>query len=1140
MQIAADGPPPFDVCGPLPTGTTVLEASAGTGKTFTLAALATRFLAEGEARLDELMLVTFSRAATQELRERVRERVAAAERGLADPVAARAGDDPVLALLATGSEEEVQARRRRLTVALAGFDAATIATTHQFCQQVLTSLGVAGDTDPDAVLVDSIDDLVVEAVDDLYLRKYAAAGADRPAFPRRTALEVGMAAVYDGQARLEPTDAVPGSEASERYGLAGAVRREVEVRKRRQRLLGYDDLLTRLADALEHDAGGGGAAQARLRARYRVVMVDEFQDTDPVQWKILRLAFHGHATLVLIGDPKQAVYAFRGADVVTYLDAVHDATDRATLGLNWRTDEPLLQALDTLLRGAALGDEGIRVRPVRSAHPGSRLVSAPAPAPLRLRVVGRRGLPLVRNGVAQTSAVRELVTADLAADVVRLLSAPGRLRDGDAERDVQPGDLAVLVRTNSQGALVRDALRAAGVPAVLGGGPSVFSTSAARDWLVLLEALEQPHRAWRAHAAALTSLLGWTPEQLDAGGDGAADELGPVLRGWAQVLATRGMAALAETVFAVQHVPERLLVTTDGERILTDLRHVAQALHAAAQRGQLGLPALVEELRRRIADAATDTDEERTRRLESDAAAVQVVTIHRSKGLEFPIVYVPFGWDRWVPSTPDPLRLHDDDGERVLDVGGRSGPGWGRRRVRHAEEEAGEDLRLLYVALTRARSQAVLWWAPSSNTPSAALHRLLFGGFGPGDQPPDTVGVPTDAEAVGRLRERLHPAGANVSLEPAERVAEQPRWSPPRPLPASLKAASFDRALDTAWRRTSYSALTAAVHAGPAGHPLDKVGSEAEAPEKDDEPVVPPPDADTTAEHAHAEARLRAMPSPLAALPSGTAFGTLVHAVLERFDSTVPDLEAELRRLSAEQLAVRPVRGLDAATLAAALLPVVRTPLGPLAAGLRLADVHPGDRLPELDFELPLAGGDRPAAQVALGDVAALLRRRLPAHDVLAAYPALLDAPELRAQPLRGFLTGSIDSVLRVHGPAGPRFVVVDYKTNWLGGFGPDAPELSAWDYRPEAMAAAMCAAHYPLQALLYSVALHRFLRWRQPGYAPEAHLGGTLYLFLRGMCGPDTPVVDGQVCGVLGWQPSARLVTELSDLLDGGSEVQR
>ena len=176
-------------------------------------------------------------------------------------------------------------------------------------------------------------------------------------------------------------------------------------------------------------------------------------------------------------------------------------------------------------------------------------------------------------------------------------------------------------------------------------------------------------------------------------------------------------------------------------------------------------------------------------------------------------------------------------------------------------------------------------------------------------------------------------------------------------------------------------------------------------------------------------------------------------------------------------------------------------------------------------------GGDRPSGTVTLGQVASLLRRHLPADDPLAGYPDHLAAPELSDTPLRGYLTGSIDAVLRL---PGPRYLVVDYKTNWLGE--PAGSDLSAWHYRPSAMAAAMIGSHYPLQALLYSVALHRFLRWRQPGYDIERHLGGALYLFVRGMCGTDTPVVDGTPCGVFGWRPDAGLIDELSVLLDGGT----
>jgi exodeoxyribonuclease V beta subunit len=222
--------------------------------------------------------------------------------------------------------------------------------------------------------------------------------------------------------------------------------------------------------------------------------------------------------------------------------------------------------------------------------------------------------------------------------------------------------------------------------------------------------------------------------------------------------------------------------------------------------------------------------------------------------------------------------------------------------------------------------------------------------------------------------------------------------------------------------------------------------------------------------------------------------------------------------------------GVEAESLAAALLPAARTPLGPLAGGLRLADIATHDRLAELDFELPLAGGDTPGAPVALGALAPLLRRHLPAGDPLVSYPdALAGLPE---QQLRGYLTGSIDAVLRL---PGSRFAVVDYKTNWLGPIGPDGREpLTSAHYTPPRLAEAMIGAHYPLQALLYSVALHRYLRWRLPGYTPEHHLGGVLYLFVRGMCGPGTPTVEGVPCGVFSWVPPAPLVQELSRLLDG------
>ena len=1103
--------PAFDVLGALPSGTTVLEASAGTGKTYTIAALAARYVAEGHTTLAELMLVTFGREATRELRERVRERLVAVERALTD---GDARGDAVTALVLAVDADERARRRARLAHALAHFDEATIATTHQFCQDMLAGLGVAGDTDADARFVEQIDDVVVEVVDDFYVRAYAPPTAGAPPFDRDTALALGRAAVNDPGARIAPAEGETTGEADVRARFARGVRGEVERRKRTRRLFTFDDMLTRLHAALT-DPRLGETACERLRSRYRVVLVDEFQDTDPTQWDILRTAFHGHAVLTVIGDPKQAIYAFRGADVVSYLIARGTAGTRATLGTNHRSDAPLLTALDRVLGGAALGDDRIVVHPVAAAHGGRRLAGAPVDTPFRLRVVPRKGLRSNwRTGLPEIGPVRRRVAADLAADVGALLAARSTWND----EPLAPGDVAVLVRTNAQADLVREALADTGVPAVLAGAAGVFSTPAAREWLTLLEALEQPGRVLRVRAAALTSFVGTRAVELDADPDTVLDRVGQDLRRWAAVLRDRGVAAMVEALSARTGLVPRVLGLVGGERLLTDLRHVGQLLHAEGAAHRHGVVALTEWLRLRVLEAEgrrAEARPERTRRLESDADAVQILTVHKCKGLEFPVVYVPFGWDRWVPGEPREVLHHDASGARVRAVGGPGDPAWLDHQHAQRAEDDGEDLRLLYVALTRARSQVVAWWAPSSQTASSALNRLLRSRRGPTGWEPDPAVTLTDDSAV--WEELAAFAGPDLAVEPVEERSATPYM--PDGVPAgSLTVARFERPLDLDWRRSSYSSLTADAHAaGP------------DATSEPEEAVVTD-EADVEVEPAAAGG----VGSPMADLPVGPAFGVVVHSVLETVDTTAADLRAALRASAAAELGHRPVAGLSAEVLATALEPALRTPIDP--TGWSYGDVTPRDRLPELGFELPLAGGDAPdrdAAAVTLGAAADLLREHLPADDPLVAYPDALAT--LSGQVLRGYLTGSVDAVLRA--PDG-RYVIVDHKTNWLGPVSATgvADPLTSAHYGPEQMRTAMVRAHYPLQALLYGVALHRYLRWRLRDYDPATHLGGVAYLFLRGMCGPDTPVIAGTTCGVFRWTPPPALLVALSDLLAGGS----
>jgi exodeoxyribonuclease V beta subunit len=1099
--------PAFDVRGRLPAGAWVLEASAGTGKTYTIAALAARYVAEGTP-LHELLLVTFTRMATGELRERVRERLVGAEQALARTLAGEpAGGDEVVALLAAGPRDAVQLRHDRLARALADFDAATIATTHGFCQEVLGGLGVAGDVERDGEFAEDVADLVAEVVDDLYVRRFH--GGDPPPFSREEAGRIAAIAVANPAAPIEPAGAGAQTVPAMRRRLALAVRDELERRKHRTGVMTYDDLLTRLNAALE---GRGGAAVARrLRARWRVVLVDEFQDTDPVQWNIMRRAFgDGGGTLVLIGDPKQAIYAFRGADVYAYLDAAEQAAAQATLQVNWRSDQGLIDAYDAMFGGAKLGHDGIVYGRVRAteANQRPRLSGAPAGAPLRVRVV-HRDEPTVsrtRGGYATNASAREHIAEDVAADLVALLSSAAELeRRSDAgatlgRERVRPGHVAVLVQTNRNAALIRDALDAACIPAVINGAGSVFGTPPAREWLRLLEAIERPASSPRARAAALTPFLGWSPERVASAGDEAWEEVHRRLHDWARVLRARGVASLTETITLAEGVPRRILAAADGERRLTDLRHVGQLLHAAATTEQLGTTALVSWLRRRIAEAGQDTsDEDRSRRLESDAEAVQVLTIHRSKGLEFPIVYYPYLWEPSFVPRGLPVAFHDADAgnARTIDVG-LEGPDFERHKQQHLVEQRGEDLRLAYVALTRAQHQAVVWWAGSWNSRDSALGRLLFARDAEGTVAAVGRGTPTDAAATARFEALAAEAPGCIAVERST-LGLPAAWSGPPPEPAELTAAAFERQLDRRWRRTSFSDITSGAYEA-------RVASEPEEPVVADEPP--------------AAVRAAAGDTPLAAMPVGVDVGTFVHRVLEATDFAAPDLDAELTARIAGVQARRPVDVGDPAAVVAGLRAAIETPLGPLLGGLRLRDIGRADRLDELDFELPLAGGDSPAGRLALEAIGDVLRRHLPAGDPLAGYADRLGDPVLRSG-VRGYLTGSIDLVAR----AGARFAVVDYKTNWLAG--PGEP-LSGWHHRPAALAHEMERHHYGLQALLYTAALHRYLRWRLPGYDPERNLAGVLYLFLRGMTG-------GLAAGVFAWRPPRALVEELSDVLDRG-----
>ena len=873
---------------------------------------------------------------------------------------------------------------------------------------------------------------------------------------------------------------------------------ELEIRKRQRGILGYDDLLTRLADALKAD---DSPAQLRMHQRWPIVMVDEFQDTDPVQWKVIDRAFTGRSTLILIGDPKQAIYAFRGGDIVTYLKAAQTAGVQKTLATNWRSDGDLVQRLQVILRGAALGDPRIVVHPVDAHHTGSRLSGAPSDEPFRLRVVRRESFGRSGTNPILIGDLRSHIPADMAADIGALLSS-GATFDGET---VGAGHVAVIVEKHKDARACFDALCEAGIPAVYTGDSDIFKSAAAEDWLCLLEAFDQPHRAGMVRAAAATMFFGNTAESLVAGGDTLTDRVAETLREWAGHARERGVAAIFE---AAQRngMGDRVLSWHGGERQMTDLAHMTQLLQEAAHREHFSLPALRDWLHAQRDEGASA---ERFRRLDNDAAAVQVMTVFAAKGLQFPVVYLPFEFNRNIQDW-ELVVFHEGD-QRCLYVGGSDGPDFNAISTLAKAEEASDDSRLTYVAMTRAQAQVVAWWAPSKDEPNGGLSRLLRGRH-PGEaEVPDRCSPDklSDDDAMARFEEWEAAGGLVIEKSVARRntyaarrrAADRSRCTALPPQDRRCVAADVVLGSDPR-RGVDPGEQRAGGHrAGRRGRrdPVDDIAGRCGRPVADG-------GSSDGREVRHAG-------------PRGVGDGRPVRDRLGRRTG------AQIR----EHAMWWPV-DVSAADLAAAMVPMHDTPLGPLADGLTLRQIGLQHRMREMDFEFPLAGGDLRAAapDIRLSHVGELLRAHLGKDDPLATYADRLTGAALGSQPLKGYLSGSVDVVLRI----GDRYVVVDYKTNWLGD---PAEPLTAADYAQPRLVEAMLHSDYPLQALLYNVVLHRFLRWRLPGYKPETHLGGVMYLFLRGMCGPDTPVVDGHPAGVFSWQPPASLITALSDLLDQG-----
>jgi len=1143
-------------------GTQLIEASAGTGKTWTVAMLYLRLLLEQHRRPEQILVLTFTRAATAELRERIRRRLVEAL------AVARGGGAPADFPAALRGAVREAGAQSILQSALAGFDGAAIFTIHAFCQRVLQDHALEAMAPLAVDLVADDGELREALAADFYRREIAAAspawgawlahrGLDPVALlaPLRRLLgraqakllpppDPGDAAAeeerfvaaleavqalwrQDGAARLQELlapmaadfkgnmwsagkfsgwqrevddylqtpmpalqdpcvpegilrlarsglekalkkgrslpphplllaldELVPAAEAlAERYTrrtswlslrLLAHLQEALPAAKALRAERSFDDVLLALRDALRRESTGPALAAA-LRQRYPAALIDEFQDTDAAQYQIFRAIYAAEEGPVFyVGDPKQAIYRFRDADIFAYLSAAQTADGRHTLTQNFRSAPGLVQGVNALFGRAERPFllEQIQFQPVQATPGRGEEAHFPGSgAPWRCALLPKA------EGAGKKAGAEQAIARHLAAEVVELLQWG---RAGRAElqgRAVAGRDIAVLVQKHDQGRLIQESLRAAGVASARQGQDSVFASAEAEDLERILLAIAEPGNGGRLRAALATPL--WGKDARDLEEMRLNDALETAV--WERVDAYRrrwerdGCMAMFRQWLQGEQVMGRMLLWSDGERRLTNLLHLAELLHQEEQTQGLGREALLRWFARQR--QAPTGGEEHLLRLESDADLVQILTIHSAKGLQFPIVFCPFLWaDEPGRKDAGPVICHDPDDPLTL-LADFGSPRQEALRQIAREEEAAEGRRLLYVALTRAQYRLVLH-LPEGLGQQSPLAGLL-GGDG------------KDFSWRAALAGLAAAAGDAVAVVPLEDRAGAPRWTG-NAAPEKVRAASFTRHLQMGWRVGSFTALSS--------------GGRGERPDYDD--TIPAPDP-------------LSGPGPVG-FPRGAQAGICLHSILQRWNPQRGEED-----LLAQIDAALPRYGFSAQwrqDLRQWLSAVAATPLW--QGGPALAGIPRTARLPEWEFTFPVSRLD-PLA--------------LAAHLQAAGLPWAGSE-----ETLRGYLRGFVD-LLFVHGG---RYYLVDYKSNDLGS-------LEA--YGAKGLAAAMSAGGYHLQYLLYTLAVQRFLRSRLPDYDYERHFGGVYYLFLRGMSPHHRPG-----WGIYATRPSAALLAELEQMMEG------
>ncbi len=864
---------------------------------------------------------------------------------------------------------------------------------------------------------------------------------------------------------------------------------ELKQRKQEKNIQFFDDLLLNLYKALEGE--GSKDLSQNIRGKFKAALIDEFQDTDPIQYGIFKKLFSvKNNILFLIGDPKQAIYGFRGADIFAYMDAATHSKTRYTLKENWRSEPDLISGINAIFENSSLPFVYDEIPYHRVSAPAEKkdheLFSIEADAsksPVQLWFLDAGKITGHAKPIKKPDA-KNIISKAVSAEISRLLVLGKEKKAVLGKRPLRENDIAVLVRENSEAQLMQTALTELNIPSVIYTTENLFYSHEAIEMVRVLAGIAQPGNEGLMRVSLATDIIGIRGEEINdlIEHEGEWETWLVRFKEYHRQWDDHGFMRMFTALVRDEKILPRLMSYPNGERRTTNLLHLSEVLNQASVEKRLGITGLVKWLHEKM-NTEMQGEEEHQLRLESDENAVKLVTIHRSKGLEYPIVFCPFVWGgSRSRNNKGPFMFHDEtDSMRLtLDLGSEA---LQKNCVNAEKEILAENLRLLYVALTRAKNRCYLAWGRINKADTSAPAYLFHN--------PDTDDI---ENIVNNLSARFKVLTDKDIFSELEAVSDKAEGSirlvemPDKPGKAysllsdkaeKLTSHAFTGTVDNQFRISSFSSLISNMPHGAeqADHDMG-VGSE-DYDEKGIEELVD-----------------RVEPSGIFSFPKGAGPGTFMHDIFEHLDFSERD-DSHVQELVETKIQEY---GFDSewnGTICEMVRNVLSIPLDPDNSDFTLSRVSNPDRLNELGFYFPLKS------------ITPKKLRNI--FERILGTKSGSDFPEriglLSFSPVSGFMKGFMDMVFQFKG----KFYLVDWKSNFLGN--------SVSDYGPEALDLAMKDAFYVLQYHIYTVALNQYLKVRLPDYSYDEHFGGVYYIFLRGVdpsVGPDYGVYRDRPSGEL------------------------